>query len=120
MHPLRFLVDFNVGRFVTDDLISQGYDVKFIGDLDPRMLDEAILTLAVKEQRLILTMDNDFGELVYQSGQKHAGVLLLRMPGAGRTQKARVTRQILAQYADQLEGSYAVYKGGRLRIRGKK
>src|ERR1700687_1117117 len=51
-------------------------------DVDPRMSDKDILDWAVREQRLVLTQDKDFGELVYLSGQAHAGVLLLRLEDA--------------------------------------
>jgi hypothetical protein len=47
-------------------------------------------------------MDADFGELVYQSRQAHAGVLILRIPDADRLEKARVVRQVLDGYGEQL------------------
>ena len=120
MYRLKLLIDFNIGRYTANDAKNQGYDVLFIGDLDKRMLDEDILTLAVRERRLIITMDADFGELVYQSRQDHAGIMLLRIPGADRLEKARVVRHILEQYGDQLVDRFTVYKNGRLRIRARK
>jgi hypothetical protein len=36
---VHFLVDFNVGRSVVDDLRQAGYDTAFVGDVDPRMSD---------------------------------------------------------------------------------
>lgn len=117
MYRLKLLIDFNIGRYTANDAENQGHDVLFVGDLDKRMLDENILALAVRERRLIITMDADFGELVYQSRQDHSGIMLLRIPDANRLEKARVVRQILDQYGDQLVNRFTVYKNGRLRIR---
>ncbi|MDY0084031.1 MAG: DUF5615 family PIN-like protein [Ignavibacteriaceae bacterium] len=60
-----------------------GFDVLSVRDIYPSMKDADILELAVKEARLIITMDKDFGELVFNSKISHAGVLLLRMEDAG-------------------------------------
>jgi len=114
---LRFLVDVNVGRAMVEYLRRAGHDVVAVRDLDPCMDDADLLALAVREQRIIVTMDTDFGELVYRSGQPHAGVLLLRMPGARRDEKVQVMEHILARYADKLAGHFCVYQKGRLRVR---
>jgi predicted nuclease of predicted toxin-antitoxin system len=117
MSSLRFLVDVNVGVAVADNLRDSGHDVVFAGDLDWCMPDTDVLSVAHQEQRIILTMDTDFGELVYHSQQQHAGVLLLRMPGANREEKIRIVQQIVSRYGDQLPSHFCVYRQGRLRIR---
>jgi predicted nuclease of predicted toxin-antitoxin system len=117
MSSLRFLVDVNVGVAVGDSLRDSGHDVVFAGDLDPCMPDADLLSLAHRDQRIILTMDTDFGELVYHSQRLHAGVFLLRMPGANRHEKIRVVQEIVSRYGDQLPSHFCVYRQGRLRIR---
>ena len=117
MSSLRFLVDVNVGLAVADSLRDSGHEVVFGGDLDWCMPDADMLSRAHREQRIILTMDTDFGELVYHSRQPHAGVLLLRMPGANRDLKIRGVQEIVDRYGDQLSGHFCVYRQGRLRIR---
>ncbi len=96
---------------------SEGYDVLTVREIDPRMSDTEILSLAVAEQRILVTMDKDFGELVYHSGQAHFGVLLLRMEEATGSEKIAAIRQILANYADKLVGHFCVYQNQRLRLR---
>jgi predicted nuclease of predicted toxin-antitoxin system len=59
----RFLVDANAGQLVTTALRQAGCNVFFVGDHDSRMDDLSILRLAVQEQRIIITLDADFGEL---------------------------------------------------------
>ena len=79
---IAFLVDMGVSNRLESFLADQGYDVKAVRSLDPRMPDLEIIRLAGAEQRMVITMDKDFGELVHRSGEAHRGVLLLRMEGA--------------------------------------
>ena len=117
MSSFRFLVDVNVGIAVADSLRDSGHDVTFAGDVDWRMPDTDMLPLAYGEQRIILTMDTDFRDLVYHSQQPHAGVLLLRMLGATRDEKIGIVQEIVDRYGAQLPGHFCVYRQGRLRIR---
>ncbi len=117
MNSLRFLVDVNVGVAVVGSLRDSGHDVVFAGDLDWGMPDINLLSVARQERRIIVTMDTDFGELVYHSQRPHAGVLLLRMSDATRDEKIAVVQEILDRYGDQLPGHFCVYRQGRLRIR---
>jgi len=88
-----------------------------VRDLDPRMPDLNILTLAVGEERMVAIMDKDFGELVYRSRQPHAGVLLLRLEAARSDGKVAVVEEIFGKYEKQLLGNFTVYQSGHLRIR---
>ena len=114
---LRFLVDVNVGRSVVDWLQGEGHDVSVVRDINPRMDDQDILALSISERRVVLTMDKDFGELVYHSGKGHVGVLLLRMGDARRADKVETVRQIVLHHGDELPGHFCVYRSGRLRVR---
>jgi predicted nuclease of predicted toxin-antitoxin system len=117
MSLLRFLVAVNVGVAVAESLRKSGHDVTFAGDLDWRMPDTDMLSLAHDEQRVILTMDTDFGEPAYHSQRPHSGVLLLRMPGANRDEKVQVVQEIASRYGDELPNHFCVFRQGRLRIR---
>jgi predicted nuclease of predicted toxin-antitoxin system len=81
------------------------------------MPDYAILQMAVNESRIVVTMDKDFGEMVYRAEQAHAGVLLLRLEEATSEEKVLVVAQIVQDHGDKLEGRFSVYQSGRLRIR---
>jgi len=114
---LKFLVDVGVGRKVEEWLINNGYDVLAVRDIDPRMSDEKVLRKSVDEKRMVVTMDKDFGELVYHSGLSHAGVLLLRLEGANADEKVKILRKIITDYSGKLFNRFCVYKGGRFRIK---
>jgi hypothetical protein len=62
-------------------------------------------------------MDKDFGELVYHSGSRHSGVLLLRLEGLRTMEKVKIVEAIFQHFESQLAGRFTVYQGGRLRIR---
>ena len=86
---IKFLMDVGVGKIVDLWLLNHGYNVKSIRDINPRMPDPEILKIAVTERRMVVTMDKDFGDLVYNSGQAHAGVLLLRLEDANADEKIK-------------------------------
>lgn len=114
---MNVLVDVSAGRTIADLIRSLGHDTAFVRDRDPSMPDADILAWAVAEGRLIVTMDKDFGDLVYRSGLAHAGVLLLRLEAARTAQKVRIVTDIFAAHAAELPGHFSVYQNGRLRIR---
>ena len=114
---LRFLVDVGVGRGIEKYLRKEGYDMKAVRDIDPRMEDEEIIHIAVSENRMVVTMDKDFGELVYHCSTKHTGVLLLRLEDATGSEKLQVFKYILENYSSQIKNCFCVFQNDRFRIR---
>ena len=114
---LKFVLDVGVGNKVWQYLTANGYDAKLITTINPSMSDSDILFIAENESRMVITMDKDFGELVYHSGKVHKGVLLLRLEDAMGEEKAAVMQFILDNFKDEIEGKFCVFKNGRFRIR---
>jgi predicted nuclease of predicted toxin-antitoxin system len=77
----------------------------------------AQLKIAASENRMVVTMDKDFGELVYNSRLPYAGVLLLRLEDARSEAKVKVVEKILTNYQDKISNKFCVYKDKRLRVR---
>jgi predicted nuclease of predicted toxin-antitoxin system len=117
---VKFLVDVGVGKSVEDFLKESGFDVKAVRDIDPKSKDLEILKIAVSEKRMIITMDKDFGDLVYHSGQKHSGILLLRLEAATGAQKVTAVNRIIRNFKEAINNRFCVFQGGRLRIKGLK
>ncbi|HLA51534.1 MAG TPA: DUF5615 family PIN-like protein [Thermodesulfobacteriota bacterium] len=115
---LKFLVDVGVGKKVERWLIENGYDVKSMRYINPKANDSEILHLAVAECRMVITMDKDFGELVYNSGELHSGVLILRLEDANGDRKVEIVKKIFSEYLDKIQDKFCVFQGGRLRVRG--
>jgi predicted nuclease of predicted toxin-antitoxin system len=114
---LRFLVDVGVGKGIEKYLMEEGHDTKAVRDIDPRMEDEEIVRVAVEENRMIVTMDKDFGELVYHSSMRHCGVILLRLEDAPGAEKLQVVKHIIKNYSSQIKDSFCVFQNNRLRIK---
>ena len=70
MARLRLLFDVGVGRRAEEAAVALGHDVVAVRDLDPKMPDEEILHRAAVEDRIVVTMDQDFGTLVYLEGRQ--------------------------------------------------
>jgi predicted nuclease of predicted toxin-antitoxin system len=94
-----------------------GFDVLSVRDINASMIDADRLELAVKEARVIITMDKDFGELVFNSMRPHAGILLLRMENARWQQKIDVLLEIFNTHSKDIAGNFSVYQDKKLRIR---
>ncbi len=114
---LKFIVDVGVGKKIENWLSVQGYCTKNIRDLNPCMPDNEILKIASQEKRMVITMDKDFGELVYSSNLPHAGILLLRIEDFNAAEKLAVIKKILQEHQQEIIGKFCVFKDNKLRIR---
>jgi predicted nuclease of predicted toxin-antitoxin system len=77
---VRFLLDESADYPLARLLASMGHDVKsIVKDFTTAISDEEVLALAVAEDRIVLTNDRDFGELVYRRALPHRGIILLRL-----------------------------------------
>ncbi len=59
----RFLADENIPRTAIIALRGKVYDVVSVWEIRPGMSDEEVVELAVKELRIIITFDKDFGRI---------------------------------------------------------
>jgi len=113
---MDFIVDESTGTAVVEYLRSIGHDVLFVAEAMPQADDPDILGRAVSEERILVTNDKDFGELVFRSGQAHHGVVLLRLHDESPANRVRVVKAVLEQHADQLAGHFIVATEGGVRI----
>jgi predicted nuclease of predicted toxin-antitoxin system len=79
--------------------------------------DEFILSLANQEQRILLTQDKDFGELVFRLKNAHFGVVLIRLNGYSSSEKADTIVRLFIKYRDELVKSFTVIQPNAIRIR---
>jgi predicted nuclease of predicted toxin-antitoxin system len=114
---MRFIVDESAGHAVVAHLRAAQHDVLAVAEVMPQADDDEILQLAVTENRILITNDKDFGELVYRSNLPHRGVLLLRLNDDSATHRAHIIQSILEHYADQLEDAFVVATERHIRIR---
>ena len=115
---MRFVVDAGVGTSVERLLRELGYETVAVRAIDPHMPDVEVLALAHQHGAVIITMDKDFGDLIFKEQRPHHGVLLLRLEEATGPERAVAVRLVLAGHAAELAGRFAVFHHERLRISG--
>ena len=93
-----------------------GHDVVWTGDWPQDPGDREILAFGHEQQRCVITLDKDFGELAVVRGAPHFGIL--RLVNFRAAEQGRVCAKILANHGAQLTlGAIIVAEPGRLRIR---
>lgn len=114
---MKFLVDASSDARLVTHLRELGHDVTRIGTDYPATLpDSGVLSTAYREQRILITDDRDFGELVFRLGRPHAGVIYLRLSTTRiRFRLARLDI-VLSDYADHL-GQFLVVDDETVRVR---
>ena len=51
-------------------LWNLGYNITSIGEDNPSISDQSVMEIAINEERIILTFDRDYGELIYKHNYK--------------------------------------------------
>jgi predicted nuclease of predicted toxin-antitoxin system len=97
-------------------LIDRGHNVAEVGQKDPRMSDDEILSWAVRERRIIVTTDNDFEEMIWRQGKLHCGVL--RLENLPRSQRKALVHDVLDRHSKDLEsGAIVIALSRKFRVR---
>ena len=112
----RYLADENFPAAIVRWLRNRSDDVLHAAETMASADDETILEASVVSDRIILTFDRDFGELVVRSRRTAPGVVLFRL----RQQSPSVVLPFLqAFFAAQptLRGSFTVASPGQFRQR---
>ncbi|MGK4003669.1 DUF5615 family PIN-like protein [Sorangium sp. So ce1036] len=109
-------MDERTGPRVARWLRDQHHDVVSVYE-DARGLDDAdVLAMAVREDRILITNDTDFGERVFRARQPHRGVVLLRLADERSLSKVAALKRLLAHHAADLSGSFVVVGEASIRI----
>lgn len=95
---MKFLANENFPYPSVIELRQTGYDVKSVLDISPSISDEAIMQIAINENRAILTFDRDYGELVFKKGYRPpSGVIYFRIEDYLPQQPAHLLIDFLKQ-----------------------
>ncbi len=113
----KLLLDENIGYLAVLNLRESGYDIVSILEESPGITDQEVLQKAKSEKRIIVTLDGDFGALVYRDSNKHVGVLFLRLEKESAENISMVITKVLARYGQKLEKKFTVATETRVRLR---
>lgn len=77
---IKLLANENIPMLSVQYLRNQGYDVRYISEDFPGITDKQVLSIAIKEKRIVITFDRDYGELIFKYKMRpEKGILYLRL-----------------------------------------
>jgi predicted nuclease of predicted toxin-antitoxin system len=116
---MRFLGDMGVSWRVIEWLREGGHDAIHLRDEGLQRLPNGdIFQKGVAEQRIVLTFDLDFGEILAGSAGQLVSVVLFRLHDTRTEHVIDRLRTVLAQSsAELLSGAIVVVEEGRHRVR---
>jgi predicted nuclease of predicted toxin-antitoxin system len=114
---MKFLLDVCASsRSLRKLLADLGHEVVSVVDVDRRASDEALLNLALREGRVFVTEDKDFGELVFVRRLPHPTII--RFVEMRVEDQVAAMQELLDRYPAELEAkTLIVATRGRIRIR---
>ncbi len=114
---MKFLLDVCASsRPMRAMLTGRSHDVSSVADRDLRASDVEVLAMALEEERVLITEDKDFGELVFVRRLPHSGII--RFVDMRVEEKVSAMRSLLDHEADSMcQGVLIVVSRSRVRIR---
>ncbi len=96
---MRLLANENFPKASVIALRENGYNVLSIGEDNPSIQDHEVIDIAIKEERLILTFDKDYGELVFKKGLKPPqGIIYLRIGTFAPKEPAEIIDKLIKSH----------------------
>jgi predicted nuclease of predicted toxin-antitoxin system len=116
---MKFLADMGISPRVVEDLRQKGHDAVHLAEEGQhRMVDGDILQKARQENRVLLTHDLDFGELLAASGGHLPSVIIFRLKDMRAPHVLQHLYSILRQETDILnKGAVCSVTEQKVRIR---
>ena len=114
---MRFLLDVCASSHGMQATLARlGHDVVSALEYDPRASDEALLSWATSEERVLITEDKDFGELVFVRRLPHP--CIIRFVEMTVAEKVSAMENLLEREEDAMrQGTIIVVTKSRVRIR---
>ena len=112
---MKLLLDSCVWGRAVQPLRDAGHDVVYAGDWPQDPGDEQILAAAVAGQRVVVTLDKDFGALAFLKKQPHCGIV--RLVDISATRQPDTCLKVIAQYEALLgQAAIVTVEPGRVRV----
>jgi predicted nuclease of predicted toxin-antitoxin system len=114
---VRFLADENIHADLVEWLRSAGHDVVHAAESLSGDPDEVLLEIARSEERILVTDDKDFGEMVFHRRLVSQGILLIRLSSPRIEDRLRRLVEIWSAIEPHLVGRFVVLGDKKVRIR---
>jgi predicted nuclease of predicted toxin-antitoxin system len=114
---MKFLLDVCVSsRSLEAFLVGQGHDVLSAFAIDPRATDERLMAVGLRDNRVVLTEDKDFGVLIFVRKLPHGPIV--RLVELTVDEQVNAVAESLEHRANELAGPVILtLTRGRIRVR---
>ncbi|BAS29287.1 DUF5615 family PIN-like protein [Limnochorda pilosa] len=114
---MKFLLDVcTCLKALEQSLVAGGHDVLAASRSHPDAADDGLLRIALEEDRVLITLDKDFGELVFVRKQLHPTIV--RLVGMSVDEQVTAIQELLSSNPDDLAGpTIIVVSRDRVRVR---
>lgn len=114
---MRYLVDECLGLLIVTKLKDLGHDVVWVRDVAKGTPDEKVLEWSARDERVLLTEDFDYGDLIFAKGQEAFGVVILQL-----SDFSGAWEQVASDAVTRLNGKHSSFVGnltilGRTRLK---
>lgn len=114
---MKLLANENIPAALIKGLRAAGHDVAWVSEISSGIADPQVIEWAIREERLLLTFDKDFGELAFaRSLPASCGVILLRLPMDDLKRLIMMVVELITS-RDDWQGQFAVVEETRVRLR---
>jgi len=113
---MRFLIDECAGPAVARWLQALGHEVISIFEEAQGEADDKVLAWAVAEDRILITNDKDFGEMIFRERLKHRGVIFLRLSDERSANKIEILKHLLENYSEKLPNQFVTVTETKVRF----
>ena len=114
---MKFLADECCDTGLVASLRKDGHDVLYVTEKKAGAIDDEILSDAWKEERILITEDKDFGELVYRFKKPTHGIVFLRVDVNERHIKWSRLKRLIDDHETKLQGHLTVVDAKKFRFR---
>jgi len=114
---MRLLADGCCPRALVNALRQAGHDVRYAAETDARSTDLNLLGLASAEQRIIVTEDFDFADLLFRDRLPALGAVILFLPALTPSDRAMRLLALIEVGDVALEGRLTIIEKRRVRQR---
>jgi predicted nuclease of predicted toxin-antitoxin system len=115
---VKLLADENLHSHIVAWLRSQGHDVLYAAETLSRTSDDELLSIARDEDRILMTADKDFGELVFHRRLISRSIVLIRLSTLPISQRLERLAKVWPCLEEQAHGKFIVISDQKVRVRG--
>jgi len=114
---MQFLADECCDALIVRTLRALQHDMLYIAEEAPGIVDSDVLKRSLEQERVLITEDRDFCELVFRDNRPAYGIILVRIPAQHRIEKAARITALVATYGQELQGCIATPTVQNMKLR---